>query len=126
MSLESCLILLCRYIPNARMQYEYPGSYQASDAQSCAADSNLLLHDDADHYTDPYADPYEDNPDSQHGHCPAEEAEVQSQQAAASSSGVSDGDTGQAPAEAERQTEHGTEESGDSLPEQSVGTDVKR
>ena len=112
------------------MQYEYPGSYQASDAQSCAADSNLLLHDDADHYTDPYADPYEDNPNAQHGHCPAEEAEVQSQKAAASSPGVSDGphgDSGQVTAaEADRQTEPGAEESGDSLPEQSVGTDVKR
>ena len=72
-----------RYIPTARIQYEYPGHYQASDSQSCASDSNLLLHDDPDHYDDPYADPYEDKSDSQQGRCPAEEAELQNREAAA-------------------------------------------
>lgn len=111
------------------MQYEYPGTYKASDAQSCASDSNLLLHDDPDHYADPYADPYEDNPDSQHGQCPAEEAEAQSQQTAVSESDSKAGssnDTGQATsAEAEVPIE-GINRSDDNLPEQSVGTDVKR
>ncbi|DBA98893.1 TPA: hypothetical protein ACH3X1_014642 [Trebouxia sp. C0004] len=120
---------LGRYIPNARMQYEYPGTYQASDAKSCASDSNLLLHDDPDHYADPYADPYEDNPDSQHGQCPAEEAEVQSQQNAASESESKAGsshDTEQATSAKAEVPIEGTNGSGDRVPEQSVGTDVKR
>ena len=75
--------MLFRYIPTARVQYEYPGQYKASDSQSCASDSNLLLHDDPDHYDDPYADPYEDKSDSQQGRCPAEEAELRNQEAAA-------------------------------------------
>ena len=123
------LLLLGRYIPNARMQYEYPGTYNASDAQSCASDSNLLLHDHPDLYPDPYADPYEDNPDSQHGQCPAEEAEVQLQLTAGSESGSkadSSNDTGQATAAEAEVPAESTNESGDSLPEQSVGTDVKR
>ena len=123
------LSLVGRYIPNARMQYEYPGTYQASDAQSCASDSNLLLHDDPDHYADPYADPYEDNPDSQHGQCPAEEAEVQSQQTAASeldSKAGSGNDTGQVTAAEAEVPVEGTNGSDDTLPEQSAGTDVKR
>lgn len=125
-----------RYIPNARMQYEYPGSYQAPDAQSCAADSNLLLHDDPDHYTDPYADPYEDDPNSQHCQCPAEEAEALSQQAGSSDSASKDGADADAGADAsksqafvaesEQQNEANEENAGDGLPEQSVGTDVKR
>jgi len=119
-----------RYIPNARMQYEYPGDYKAQDAQSCAADSNLLLHDDPHHYTDPYADPYEDNPDSQHGRCPAEEAEVQSQQAACADyepkGDADEGNSQEAAAEAEGHNQQTEQESGDGLPEQSVGTDVKR
>lgn len=113
------------------MQYEYPGTYQASDAQSCSADSNLLIHEEADLYNDPYADPYEDNPDSPHGRCPAEEAEAQSQQAAVSASETDPvgGDSSEAvgggapEAEASKKSKEGP---GDGLPEQSVGTDVKR
>lgn len=132
---------LGRYIPTARIQYEYPGHYQASDSQSCASDSNLLLHDDADHYDDPYADPYEDKSDSQQGRCPAEEAELQNREAAAAAADA-DADS---PAEEAESRVQGTEDScqdvnaqneeqgsqqedqqDDSLPEQSVGTDVKR
>ena len=133
--------LLSRYIPTARLQYEYPGQYRASDSQSCASDSNLLLHDDPDHYNDPdhyddpYADLYEDKSDSQQGRCPAEEAELRNQEAAAAATGADD------PAEeAERlqNTKDSCQDSGDgqrsqtdkqqddSLTEQSVGTDVKR
>ena len=131
---EQTYMKLCdvhRYIPSARMQYEYPGTYQASDAQSCSADSNLLIHDEADLYNDPYADPYEDNPDSPHGRCPAEEAEAQSQQAVGTASDTEsgDGDSSEATggkalkAEASKESREGP---GDGLPEQSVGTDVKR
>lgn len=74
-----CNVVSCRYIPNERVQYEYPGDYQASDAQSCQADSNLLLHADPYPYPDPYADPYEDSPDSQHSQCPAEQADSHNQ-----------------------------------------------
>ena len=113
------------------MQYEYPGTYQASDAQSCAADSNLLIHEEADLYNDPYADPYEDNPDSPHGRCPAEEAEAQSQQAArtASDTDSAGGDSSEAVGDEALKTEASQESKegpGDGLPEQSVGTDVKR
>ena len=113
------------------MQYEYPGTYQASDAQSCSSDSNMLLHEETETYNDPYADPYEDNPDSSHGRCPAEEAEVQSQQAAASpSESTPSGDSSKAAgddkSEADVCAQEGEEGPGDGLPEQNVGTDVKR
>lgn len=120
-----------RYIPSARMQYEYPGTYQASDAQSCSADSNLLIHEEADLYKDPYADPYEDNPDSPHGRCPAEEAEAQSQQAAVGTSQADPaGDDSSEAVSDEALTAQASKDSkegpGDGLPEQGVGTDVKR
>lgn len=111
------------------MQYEYPGTYTASDAQSCSADSNLLIHEEADLYDDPYADPYEDDPDSPHGPCPAEEAEAQARQAAATAAGTDPADCSEAvtdeamKAEASKGSKEGP---GDGLPEQSVGTDVKR
>ena len=124
-------VLLCRYIPTARVQYEYPGQYQASDSRSCSSDANLLLHDDPDHYDDPYADPYEDNPESQHSRCPAEEAELQNQEAAAAAAetgGVEAEESRQgASIEAQDQSAHTEEErQDDSLLEGSVGTDVKR
>ena len=113
------------------MQYEYPGTYQASDAQSCSADSNLLIHEEADLYDDPYADPYEDDADSPHGRCPAEEAQAQSQEAAATASDTESGDGNSSEgvggealkAEASKETKEGP---GDGKPEQSVGSDVKR
>ena len=71
--------MLCRYIPNERTQYEYPGDYQASDAQSCQADSNVLQHEDPDPSQNPFADLFEDSPDSQHSQCPAEQAQAHSQ-----------------------------------------------
>lgn len=122
-----------RYIPNAKMQYEYPGSYQASDAQACFADANLLLHEEAELYNDPYADPYEDDPDYVPGRCPAEKAEAQSQQAAASlASGTAEarehgGKAGGSDATKAKANKESKEEGpGHGLPEQSVGTDVKR
>ena len=120
-----------RYIPSARMQYEYPGTYQASDAQSCSADSNLLIHEEADLYNDPYADPYEDNPDSPHGCCPAEKAKAQSQPAAGADSDTNSAgdDSSGTVADEELKAEasqEGKDRSRDGLPEQSVGTDVKR
>ena len=119
-----------RYIPNAKMQYEYPGIYQASDAQSCLTDSNLLLHAEAELYDDPYADPYEDDPDYVQGRCPAEEARLQKAASLASDKAPPEkGDkvTGDEVMKA-KSSKESKEGPGDKqgLPEQSVGTDVKR
>ncbi len=35
-------ILLRRYVPNSRLQYEYPDNYDAAVQQSCLDDSNVL------------------------------------------------------------------------------------
>ena len=126
------MCVLYRYIPNARTQYEYPGDYEASDAQSCSADSNLLLHpEESKPYSDPYDDPYEDSPESSHGRCPAEEeaqAHTQSPDLSSSDTGsLEDGgkesDGGAVTAEPRQEEEDGSR---DEMPEQSLGTDVKR
>ncbi|KAL3131480.1 hypothetical protein ABBQ38_007787 [Trebouxia sp. C0009 RCD-2024] len=123
---------LGRYIPNTKMQYEYPGTYQASDAQSCLTDSNLLLHEEPELYNDPYADPYEDDPDYVQGRCPGKEAEAKSQQAARLASGSSSPEEGGKAAGNEAMKAKSNKESKkgpgnqEGMPEQSVGTDVKR
>lgn len=125
-------VLVHRYIPNTKMQYEYPGTYQASDAQSCLTDSNLLLHEEPELYNDPYADPYEDDPDYVQGRCPGKEAEAKSQQAARLASGSSSPEEGGKAAGNEAMKAKSNKESKkgpgnqEGMPEQSVGTDVKR
>lgn len=129
MASRPAAVKLCvahRYIPSAKVQYEYPGTYQASDAQSCSADSNLLIHEEAELYNDPYADPYEDNPDSPHGRCPAEEAEAQSHKAAGTAADTAPPEDSSKAADdealkASRESKGGP---GDDLP--IVETDVKR
>lgn len=37
-----CAVLGCRYIPNRRLQYEYPDNYDAAIQQNCLQDSNVL------------------------------------------------------------------------------------
>ncbi len=36
-------LCLCRYIPNRRLQYEYPDNYHAPDMAPCGEDGNLLV-----------------------------------------------------------------------------------
>ena len=84
----------------------------------------MLLHEESEAYNDPYADPYEDSPDSSHGRCPAEEAEISQQAAGLPSDSTSSGDKSK-PTD-DDQAKEGEEGPGDGLPEQNVGTDVKR
>lgn len=37
-----CCLWECRYVPNHRLQYEYPDNYDAAVQQSCLDDSNVL------------------------------------------------------------------------------------
>jgi hypothetical protein len=37
-----------RYVPNSRLQYEYPDNYEAAVQQSCLDDSNILERPDTE------------------------------------------------------------------------------
>lgn len=34
--------VVCRYIPNRRLQFEYPDNYDAAQHDDCQSDSNVL------------------------------------------------------------------------------------
>lgn len=46
----------CSYVPNRRLQYEYPDNYKAAVQQSCLDDSNVLdgPESDGEHYLFPH------------------------------------------------------------------------
>jgi hypothetical protein len=37
----------CRYIPNRRLQFEYPDNYAAAQREDCMQDSNMLARPEA-------------------------------------------------------------------------------